>query len=492
MKVRTFLAVLLVEVGLATPQGLAIERLVPTEYPTIQAAINACGNDDVVIVEPNTYTGDGNRDIDFLGKAITVRSTNPDDPNVVASTVIKCNPDDPNAPDDPNDYGNHRGFVFQSGEGSDSIVDGLTIVDGYAEEGGGIYCLESSPTIMRCNISRNTAETISGLGKGGGLCLTYSNAKVANCLIGGNTGQIGGGITVIYDSPHIENCTISGNGGVGVNCVDSSPVMSNCTVCRNDGGGVLGIASSGSITLDIANCILWDNGGADETDQISSLEYPSAEVTLRVAYSHIQGCTAHCDDPNDHNASDDPQFVDPNGPDGDPATWQDNDYHLTPTSLCIDAGDPNGDYAGQADIDGHPRVMPEDGAVDIGSDEYPGAPWYYRLNVSRKPEKRGSVRIESPQPCEPPCVEFIYPAGTVVTLTAEPNEGSSFHQWKIYDPNYPGDNQHATFYPNAVYYRTMDANWDVQAQFSCGDDTAIFLPTMLGALGLFMLIARRR
>ncbi|MHC4621490.1 MAG: hypothetical protein ACYTEQ_27425 [Planctomycetota bacterium] len=69
---------------------LADDRLVPSQYATIQAAIDDCNDVDAVIVEPNTYTGPGNRDIDFLGKAITVRSTDPEDANVVAATVIDC------------------------------------------------------------------------------------------------------------------------------------------------------------------------------------------------------------------------------------------------------------------------------------------------------------------------------------------------------------------------------------------------------------------
>ncbi len=41
----------------------------PADFSTIQAALNAASNGDTIIVRDGTYTGDGNRDIDFKGCA---------------------------------------------------------------------------------------------------------------------------------------------------------------------------------------------------------------------------------------------------------------------------------------------------------------------------------------------------------------------------------------------------------------------------------------
>ena len=73
--------------------GRAATISVPGQYPTIQSAIIAASEGDIIVAEPNIYY----ENINFLGKAITVRSVEPNDANVVAATVI-----DGSRPLDPN------------------------------------------------------------------------------------------------------------------------------------------------------------------------------------------------------------------------------------------------------------------------------------------------------------------------------------------------------------------------------------------------------
>ncbi len=277
------------------------------DYTNIQAAINDSNDGDVVIGAPGTYTGEGNRDIDFKGKAIIVRSKSGSE-----DCIIDCNGSEAEP---------HQGFYFHSGEDGNSVLNGFTITNGYAEGwsgiggGGAIYCYGSGPKIINCTITGNSA---GGGGGGGILCNAggYSPLTITNCTIIGNSAGYGGGIASYCSDLSISNCTISGNtaegqplggagsGGVGggilcgpqpgshstqpcgsvemTDCIitenaanknaggvalgsTTAAVVTNCTISGNtaneDGGGIFCVSSVNETT--ITNCKISGNAAGE-------------------------------------------------------------------------------------------------------------------------------------------------------------------------------------------------------------------------------------
>ncbi|MEW5803170.1 MAG: right-handed parallel beta-helix repeat-containing protein, partial [bacterium] len=195
-------------------------------YPgqSIQAAIEAADNGDEIIIHQGVYR----EKINFIGKALTVKSTDPDDPVVVAGTII-----------DGADLPMPGSIVtFMTNEGGDSILNGITIRNGNFVFGGGIYC-SSSPTIINCTISGNSAKY------GGAVCCLSSSATIANCVINNNKATLGGGIFCLTSSSSITNCTIKNNSATsigGIYCFFSSLTVTDCTITKNSGGSSGGIA----------------------------------------------------------------------------------------------------------------------------------------------------------------------------------------------------------------------------------------------------------
>ncbi len=232
---------------------------VPSEQPTIQAGIDAAVDGDTVSVADGTYTGDGNRDIDFKGKAITVASE-----NGAETCIIDCQ---------GTEQENHRGFVFHSGETQESVLTGFTVRNGLLKgdaDGGGINCVDSSPTISNCTISHNQAEF-----RGGGIHCANSSLLIVNCSIFTNTsGRFGGGIEISGLSPRIINCVISENlasDGAGICIHSGSPIIEATAISANSGrlgGGVFLRYTSAAIT----NCSISRNSASLSSGGIECLE----------------------------------------------------------------------------------------------------------------------------------------------------------------------------------------------------------------------------
>ena len=125
-----------------------------------------------------------------------------------------------------------------------STISHLTLTNGSASSGGGIYCYyNSSPSLVDVTITDNSASD-----DGGGIyCDYYSSPSLENVTISNNSASDdGGGIFCLVSSPSLENVTISDNSasddGGGIYCRSSSPTLENVTLSGNSaddsGGGI--------------------------------------------------------------------------------------------------------------------------------------------------------------------------------------------------------------------------------------------------------------
>jgi len=396
-------------------------------YCLIQTAIDNAVDTDEIIVADGLYTGPGNRDIDFGGRLITVRSANGPD-----NCIIDCQ-------GRVNDY--HRGFQFHGGETPEAVLNGFTVRGGFVfGDGGGIHCVDSSPTIINCVIVDNVAFEFF-LPKGGGIYSAGGSPTIINCTISGNQvpgGEFpsyGGGIYCTGGSPTIVNCSITGNSafaiaafghGGGAYFIESSALLANCILsdnragigagvrnyagsvtminCTLSGNGYQGALNNSGIAL-VINCIIRGNNGADVIDSSGGATILNSNIEggwpgignidadpMFVAASEcclttVQGSGPGCSDPACETAVCDvmPSCCD--------LWWGQtcgelaldlcsicpNDYRLSPGSPCIDAGDNTAVPKGVLrDLDGNPRFVADacagdSGAtVDMGAYEFQG------------------------------------------------------------------------------------------------------------------------
>ncbi len=411
---------------LAVSNVFAAELLVPGEYPTIQSAIDAASPNDTVIISPGTYSGEGNYNISFAGKPLTVRSTDPNDWGIIESTVIDCNRLGQGFDIDANvilegvtvtraiNAGIYSYDFFgapivrncyihdnnTSGISARSItIIGCNITNNSSNYGGGIFSSTNSTGIIKitdCNISNNTALGYGGgiYNKTGGLienCKFINNHAVSgggayfangssnpiianNLFFADNNATNGGGMYVWGFHISINDCIIIGNyaqnygGGLYIETSTNASINSCTFVCNeanNLGGGISGLGYLAVHSIFRENK---DSTGIITNSQIYPIPTASAHLLL---FSCIEDFENKFGGANYGNINDDPLFVREPNDGGDGWGVGDNDdygdLHLRPESPCINKGNPI--YKSTlSDIDGEPRVIGK--AVDIGADEY--------------------------------------------------------------------------------------------------------------------------
>ncbi len=213
---------------------------VPADQPTIQQAINAASNGNLILVSPGTYF----EHLDYHGKAVSVQSTDGPD-----QTIID---------------GSSTGTVatFRTQESSQSVLTGFTIQHGNADFGAGIMLLGGSPTITQ-NIFRNNAQGAGGfgaaIGGNGSSAWIERNTFLANTC---DTQSLSGVVSFVNgSSPHIINNIFKNNPCRAINMTlpaGSAPVVANNTIVQNS----VGIHVSGQVVTSAhlyANNILFGN-----------------------------------------------------------------------------------------------------------------------------------------------------------------------------------------------------------------------------------------
>jgi predicted outer membrane repeat protein len=230
------------------------------DAPTIQAGIDSAAVGDTVMLASGTYTSDGNRDLNFKGKPVVVRSES-GDPTLC---TIDCE-------GDWDEY--HRGVVFSNGEDSESRLEGVTLTGGFGEKGLGILCENAScPAISDCVITDNHGHGGGGSVGGGIACNGGSCPLITDCIVSYNSASFfGGGMNVHDSSPVLISVTFEGNaaGEVGgaVYCDEGSPQFTDCRFVGNSVTMYEGGAFSGYDCSPVfSDCVFKENesyyGGA--------------------------------------------------------------------------------------------------------------------------------------------------------------------------------------------------------------------------------------
>jgi uncharacterized repeat protein (TIGR03803 family) len=203
----------------------------------IQDGLNATTNLDTVLVLNGVYSGTGNTNLDFLGRAITLKSV-----NGPSNAVIDCQT-------------TGGGFWLHDGEGNSSVIDGFTIKRA-ASNIAAIYLESGSPTINNCIFQGNGGEVL----KGNPGAFSATPTEVNGCQFAQNVGvvvDVGSGQVDLQDSLFISNQNTCVSAVVG----DSYATINNCVFRFNQGTVIHDGEFYGRVWISIDDSLIQSNAG---------------------------------------------------------------------------------------------------------------------------------------------------------------------------------------------------------------------------------------
>ena len=258
-----------------TGDGLSLA----TAKQTISAAVTMskdAGYENVIMVAAGTYTGAGNKNLDFGGFDIKLRST-----AGAATTII--------------DLENSGRFLYlHTGESKASWLDGFTVKNGSINVGAAIYT-ESGDLTIKNNVFRDNYATAHGgaiyggtsnldissckfdnnraNSYGGAILATNTTINISNCDIIGNTGSHGAALFIEHGTvAKTENCRFLSNlayseGGVVHSQYNSTMTMTNCLAINNSANsGYAFYRMVHAEVLDLVNTTVVDCHSTNNTD----------------------------------------------------------------------------------------------------------------------------------------------------------------------------------------------------------------------------------
>jgi predicted outer membrane repeat protein len=329
------------------------DTIVLNPADSIQGAIGTAPYGSTIVLEPGTY----NENINLGNKAIKLQSTDPSNPQIVRSTIID---------------GQASGSVItcNTGDGSGIVIDGLTITNGSATDGGGIFFYSSStavragtPIVRNCVFSGNNATD-----RGGGLYMERCSPQISNCLFTDNTATgwngFGGGISV-WQVPNlaITNCRFINNtapnmnafgGGLGI--YGTKAVIEDCLFYGNTSGhSAGGVCIHAWSTVSLINCEIENNttrfaGGGIYVYNNYAVTMNNCSVTDNALTEPYGGAGIVChDDSLDLQSS----FVMSNSPDQIMGDYTDKGNNCIDTVYTHPKAKVKGDLNGDGKVDFH-------------------------------------------------------------------------------------------------------------------------------------------